>query len=222
MTTPLLEARSLQKWFFYDGVKAPLLQGIDLTIYPKDFYSIMGRSGAGKTTLLQILATLEPSSQGELLFKGQSVKTLDQEKLRNQCFGFVFQSFHLLEDRSVVEIVLLPASLARCHDQYTKRAMELLHRVGLQGKASVLASHLSGGEKQRVALVRALLMKPKLLFLDEPTGSLDQESETLVFSLLLETAKEEETALLLVTHNETLACQATHQFSLEEGYLLPR
>lgn len=220
MTQPILEARSLKKWFFLEEKKSFLLKGIDLVIQPKSSYSIMGRSGAGKTTLLQILATLDSPSEGQVLFKGKDISLLNQEELRNRSFGFVFQSFYLLEDLSVFENVLLPAQIARTPSLFYERAKHLLERCQLHTKKEMKASHLSGGEKQRVAIARALLMYPKILFLDEPTGSLDKENENAILSLLLETAKEEETSLLLVTHNEALARETTHQFHIEDGLLI--
>lgn len=216
---PLLEARSLKKWFSSEDETSFLLQGIDLVVEQNRSYSIMGRSGAGKTTLLQILATIDTPSDGELFFQGQNVALLDKEALRNSSFGFVFQSFYLLEERSVIDNVLLPASLAGRKFSHLERAYRLLDRCGLLQKKDHLASVLSGGEKQRVALARALLLQPKLLFLDEPTGSLDKQSEQAILSLIFETAQQEASSLILVTHNEALAKQADHHFRLENGFL---
>ena len=221
MKTPLLEAKNIKKWFPSEEQEAPLLQGINLSVEAETSYSIMGRSGAGKTTLLQILATLDTPSEGTLFFKGASVLTLDQEKLRNRSFGFVFQSFYLLEDLSVLDNVLLPQRIATL-PSLEERALSLLDRCHLHHKRGIKASHLSGGEKQRVAIARALLLSPQILFLDEPTGSLDKENEESLLSLLFETAKEESTSLLLVTHNEALAERAHVQLILENGILKNR
>ena len=219
MKTPLLEAQSLKKSFSVDGKETLLLKGVDLKIEHETSYSIVGRSGEGKTTLLQILASLDTPTHGKLLFNGTNFLHLNLEELRNRHFGFVFQSFYLLEDRTVLENVLLPAQIAKQGRLFQERALFLLDRCHLMKKKMTKASHLSGGEKQRVAIARALLMKPKLLFLDEPTGSLDKENEKVILNLLFETAKEEETTLLLVTHNEALANEATFRFLLEDGHL---
>ena len=216
---PILEAKSLTKWFAVDGEVCSLLRGIDLVIEPQKSYSIMGRSGAGKTTLLHILATLDTPSEGSLLFKGSNIALLDQEQLRNHFFGFVFQSFHLLEDLPVLENVLLPAQIARRAKFFHERALSLIDRCHLSHKKTTKACHLSGGEKQRVAIARALLMRPQLLFLDEPTGALDAETEQSVLSLLFETAREENSSILLVTHNDSLAQQANCRMVLEDGLI---
>lgn len=219
MKTPLLEAQSLKKSFSVDGKETLLLKGVDLKIEHETSYSIVGRSGEGKTTLLQVLASLDTPTHGKLLFNGTNFLHLNLEELRNRHFGFVFQSFYLLEDRTVLENVLLPAQIAKQGRLFQERALFLLDRCHLMKKKMTKASHLSGGEKQRVAIARALLMKPKLLFLDEPTGSLDKENEKVILNLLFETAKEEATTLLLVTHNEALANEATFRFLLEDGHL---
>lgn len=216
---PLLEARSLTKWFAVDGEVCSLLKGIDLVIEHQKSYSIMGRSGAGKTTLLHILATLDTPSGGSLLFNGEDIARQDQERLRNHSFGFVFQSFYLLEDLPVLENILLPAHIARTPHLFHERALFLLDRCQLFHKKTTKACHLSGGEKQRVAIARALLMRPKLLFLDEPTGALDADTEQSIFSLLFEAAREEASSLLLVTHNESLAQQADCRLVLEDGLI---
>lgn len=223
MTKILLEAIGLEKWFYTDGVATHLLKGIDLAIEESTSYAIMGRSGAGKTTLLQTLATLDIPSKGTLLHEGVPIATLDQDQLRNKYFGFVFQFFYLLEDLSLLDNVLLPASIAgfsaHRNSAYHDRALLLLERCGLAHKKDLKTCHLSGGEKQRTSVARALLLKPQILFLDEPTGSLDKENENSLITLLYDSAQEEKTSLVLVTHNEELAKRATFRYRLEDGLL---
>lgn len=223
MKHPLLEVQSLKKWFIINKSISSLLKGIDLVIEEKTSYAIIGRSGAGKTTLLQILATLDSFSEGKLLYQGKNIQQLDQDALRNKEFGFVFQSFYLLDDLSSLENVLLPAHIAKqsplLSREHIKRAHELLDRCQILAKKDLKAALLSGGEKQRVAIARALFMKPRILFLDEPTGSLDKTTEDVLIKLLFQTASEEGTSLVLVTHNEALAKQADHHFILEDGKL---
>lgn len=219
----ILEAIGLEKSYQVDGTVTHLLKGITLDIEANSSYAIMGRSGAGKTTLLQTLATLDFLSNGTLLYEGQSVARIDQDLLRREKFGFVFQFFYLLEDRTLLDNVLLPAYIAQYSTKekssHHERALHLLNRCGLLHKKDLKACHLSGGEKQRTCVARALLLRPQILFLDEPTGSLDKENEVLLMKLLFETAKEESSTIVLVTHNEELALQAEHRYKLEDGLL---
>lgn len=223
MTKILLEAIKLEKWFYIDGTATHLLKGIDFTIEENSSYAIMGRSGAGKTTLLQTLATLDTFTKGTLLHEGHPVSSLDQDLLRSKNFGFVFQFFYLREDQSLLDNVLLPASIAHIPTHIGsplyQRALYLLTRCGLLQKKDLKTCHLSGGEKQRTCVARALLLQPQILFLDEPTGSLDKENEIMLMKLLYETAKEEKSTLILVTHNEELAHDAEHRYRLEDGVL---
>lgn len=224
MTRVLIEAQDIQKWFYTDGVATHLLKDITLSIESNTTYAIMGRSGAGKTTLLQILATLDAPTDGTLLYEGKTISAQKADLLRSLHFGFVFQFFYLLEDRSLLENVLLPAHIAKLptgpSTPLFERAIYLLTRCGLIQKKEMKACHLSGGEKQRASVARALLLHPQILFLDEPTGSLDKENEKSLMSLLFETAREEGATLLMVTHNEDLAAKAAHRYRLDEGHLL--
>lgn len=223
MEHPLIEARSLRKSF--SGADAPfeLFCDISLTIHPHDTISCIGRSGEGKTTLLHILGGLEPASEGSISILGKPLCEWPQEELRNTFFGFIFQSFHLLEDIDVLDNVLLPVRIARQptvkNSFYGDRARALIATVGLEPRISTKAKWLSGGEKQRVAIARALVMDPHIIFADEPTGNLDSITAAPVVELLFHAISLENKALFLVTHQEDLAARCTHRHLLRKGTL---
>ncbi len=212
--TPVLQAKNITKQFFQP---APVLlfNELNLELSPGSSTAIMGASGEGKSTLLQILGTLEPHCSGELWIQGQRVTPSHSPRLRNRSIGFVFQSYHLMEEYTVLDNVLMPAQIAgfatHAGSVPYKRAFELLERVHMQHRAKFLAKHLSGGEKQRVALARALCNDPMLILADEPSGNLDAENAQFVHQLLLDLVLKEGKTLLVVTHDPQLAhlCQRT-------------
>ncbi len=197
-----------------------LFSSIDLDVAAGESVAILGRSGCGKSTLLQILGTLEAPSSGSLQLCGKDALRGNLTQLRLLKVGFVFQSFHLLDDLSALENVALPARIARrSPKEALERASELLEELSLSAQAHTPAKLLSGGEKQRVALARALCNRPALLLADEPTGNLDRESAQEVEDLLLSSCRRYGTALLLVTHDESLARRANRLLHLENGLL---
>ena len=218
----VLEAKDITKRF---EKPAPLLllQGISLTLLQGRSAAIVGKSGEGKSTLLHILATLEAPSSGSLSLLGKSVDTQDVTHLRNQHIGFVFQAFHLLQDVSCIGNLLLPSAMNRQDigpkSKAFDRARLLLDKVGLGKREHLLSGKLSGGEKQRLAIGRAFMNNPEILFADEPTGNLDHETALGVQQLLLSWVQEEGKTLLLVTHNSDLAKQCDEQYCLESGTL---
>lgn len=218
----VLEARKIAKAFHYP-VRLPILQDINLQIFAGNAVAIVGRSGEGKSTLLQILGSLEAPCQGSLFVGGEEVLPSNRARLRNEKIGFVFQSFHLLEDYSVLENVLMPARIAR---QATwkgspaeKKALELLEKVGLKDRLHFHTKWLSGGEKQRVALARAMCNDPALILADEPSGNLDHHTAHVIHEMLLDFAKGPNRALVLVTHDRELASLCDQQYELREGRL---
>lgn len=223
MKEPLIEAHNIKKVF--EGAEAPfeLFHDINLTIYPHDTISCVGRSGEGKSTLLHILGGLEPASKGTISVLGKPLPEWDPEELRNGFFGFIFQSFYLLEEIDVLDNVLLPVRIARKSTAkntfYGDRARSLISTVGLEHRISSKAKWLSGGEKQRVAIARALVMDPHIIFADEPTGNLDSITAAPVIELLFHTVALENKALFLVTHQSDLAARCTHQHHLHKGTL---
>lgn len=195
-----------------------ILQDLNLTVFSGQSTAIIGRSGSGKSTLLHIAGGLDSPSEGKVLCNGIDFATLDDRKrseLRNLHIGFIFQANLLLEDFTALENVMAPALIsgkkpAACRD----RAMDLLQRLGLEERINHVPGKLSGGEKQRVAICRALMNEPEVILADEPTGALDEENATEVENLLLDLVKEEGRSLLLVTHNQEFA------FKCDNVYLL--
>jgi len=220
---PLIEATHLSKTFTTAHEPFTLFSDLSLTIRPHQTISCVGRSGEGKTTLLHILGGIEPASSGTILIEGRPIHE-NTNLLRNRFFGFIFQSFHLLDDHDTLSNVLLPAQIAReplgKTSPYYKRACYLLERVGLSSRIDTKAKFLSGGEKQRVAIARALIMDPHIIFADEPTGNLDSFTAEPVVELLFETIAEENKALLLVTHQQDLAKRCDTRYTLSQGSLI--
>jgi ABC-type lipoprotein export system ATPase subunit len=186
--------------------------------------SVTGRSGSGKSTLLHLAAGIDAPTAGRVTLLGHDLGTLgDRERTlaRRDGVGLVFQFFHLLPHLSVLDNVLLPAFIAGRAPEDAARALLLLERVGLEGRAAQAVQQLSGGEMQRVAICRALLRRPRLLLADEPTGNLDEASGLAVMDLLLGVAREEGRSLVYVTHSRELAALADESWSLHSGVLEP-
>jgi lipoprotein-releasing system ATP-binding protein len=220
---PLLRAENISKTFSNGEDVLRLFQDISISIYPQESISCVGRSGEGKSTLLHILGGLEPATSGAVVALGKPLISWSLGDLRNRFFGFVFQSFHILEESDVLNNVLLPVRIARKSTRpssfYGDRARALISRVGLEGRLSTKAKYLSGGEKQRVAIARALVMDPAIVFADEPTGNLDSLTAASITELLFEAVSLESKALFLVTHNEDLAMKCQKRYVLHGGSL---
>lgn len=214
----VLSARDINK-SFHHPVYIKILDNLNLTVEKGDTVAIVGRSGQGKSTLLQILGTLEKPCSGDLTICGQKVNRFNVGKIRNQHIAFIFQSFHLLEDYTAIENVLMPAKIARLNTAINshayKRALLLLDRVGLKDRANYNTKLLSGGEKQRVAIARALCNEPDIIFADEPSGNLDKTTAALIHDLLLNFAREENKTLIIVTHDMQLADLCSKKYTLE-------
>ncbi len=219
---PILEAEALSKTFLLGDREIPVLDRVSLTIAPGEFVVINGRSGSGKTTLLTLLSGLDRPTAGRVLIDAGDITNLSEDRLaplRNRTFGFVFQSFHLVPSLTALENVTLPAELSG-DPTATPRAEDLLRRVGLWERRANYPSQLSGGEKQRVAISRALINRPRLIFADEPTGNLDSASGEAVLALLLALRREENSALVLVTHSPEIARLADRVLLLEDGRIV--
>jgi lipoprotein-releasing system ATP-binding protein len=209
----ILRARKISKSF-----ESPLFTDLDLTLTPGESLAIEGRSGSGKTTLLHILGTLEQPDTGEIWIQDTLVMPSNRAMLRNQSIGFVFQAFHLLEDLTALENVLLPAKIAR-RKATIEYGLHLLNLVGLVDKTHLPAKLLSGGEKQRVAIARAFCNEPALIIADEPTGNLDQMNSDLVGSLLVDLVEKENKALVVATHDPIFAALCKTRTTLSNGNL---
>ena len=217
----ILQARDLSRQVVFGGQPLVILAGINLILHAGDTLAIVGRSGSGKSTLLGLLAGLDLPSHGDVLLAGQSLAALDEDgraRLRQQQIGFVFQNFQLLPALTALENVMLPLELAGLRGA-REQAAAMLARVGLAHRLGHYPRHLSGGEQQRVALARAFVGEPKLLFADEPTGNLDADTGAQVIELLFTLNREQDTTLVLVTHDASLAARCERVLRLEQGKL---
>ena len=199
-----------------------IVSDVSLTLSRGDAVSIMGPSGSGKSTLLYMMGALEPPTRGTITLNGQNPFQLDEKALaafRNKEIGFVFQDHCLLPQCSVIENVLTPTLVSNSSADTEARARALLEQVGLGDRLDHRPAKLSGGEKQRVSLARALITKPQLILCDEPTGNLDHRSADVVASLLLELHKQQETILVVVTHSAELAARFPQRFELTDQHL---
>jgi len=209
----------------YDGVSSSgeeVLKGVDLEISEGQSVAIIGPSGSGKSTLLNIMGTLDEPTTGTVTFDGQDVAGLRGKtlaRMRNERIGFVFQLHHLLPQCTIMENVLIPSLVHSESGRAPERARRLLDRVGLSHRLWHRPGQLSGGECQRVAVVRALINGPRILLADEPTGSLDREGAESLCRLLVEMNREESVALVTVTHSPRLAEQMVQMYELRDGVL---
>jgi lipoprotein-releasing system ATP-binding protein len=219
----LLQVENIYKEYETPRGSLSILHDVSLHMEPGTALSIMGPSGSGKSTLLYVLGGLEPPTSGTVMLDGEDPFKLSAKELaafRNRKIGFVFQDHCLLPQCSVIENVLTPTLVAASsNDEYETRAQELLTTVGLLERLEHRPAELSGGEKQRVALARALIMKPQMLLCDEPTGNLDQKSADVVSSMLLDLHEQQQTILIVVTHNAQFAWRFPNRAALEDGQL---
>lgn len=201
-----------------------ILSGVNLEIKTGERVAIIGVSGSGKSTLIGLLAGLDSPTQGEITLAGERLDQLDEDgraRVRAGRIGFVFQSFQLLPGLTALENVMLPLELAGLAEPQ-QQARELLERVGLGARLSHYPQQLSGGEQQRVAIARAFVMKPKILFADEPTGNLDSATGTRIIDLLFDLNREQRTTLVLVTHDENIATRCERHIYLDAGRIVKR
>jgi len=200
-----------------------VLKGVDLHIEESEVVSIVGSSGAGKTTLLTILGTLDRPSSGEILFNNVNVTLLNEKRMaafRNEHIGFVFQFHHLLPEFTALENVSIPAFIHKTPQKQAElKATELLDLLGLKHRLHHKPSELSGGEQQRVAVARALINSPKVIFADEPSGNLDSENAHHLHELFFRLRDELKQTIVVVTHNETLANMANRKLTMKDGLI---
>jgi lipoprotein-releasing system ATP-binding protein len=227
VTVPLLQAQDLHKTYRKNAIKVPVLGGLDLDVYPREFLTLIGASGSGKSTLLHLIGTLDRPDQGSVLLEGKRIDNLPNEqrdRLRNQTFGFIFQFYHLLPEFTTLENVLLPGMIAKSlwgwlgqGRALRRRALALLDRVGLSHRLRHKPTELSGGEMQRAAIARALLNEPRILLADEPTGNLDASSGGEVVRLLRDLNQTDGLTIIMVTHNLDLAAGSDRVVRLVGG-----
>ena len=226
---PILLAKDIRKSFQVGDREIGVLHGAHLSLNRAERLCLMGASGAGKSTFLHILGLLERPSEGEVLLDGQdawSLNNLQRASLRNRSLGFVFQFYHLLPELNALENVVLPARIAASHKnspltvpEATERARESLAKFGLENRLDHRPSQLSGGEQQRVAVARALLLDPPLLIADEPTGNLDTATGARVLELLLKEQEDRGLSMILVTHDPRIAGACDRVMAIQDGQI---
>ena len=219
----MLHVNNVSKVFSIAGKKLRVLDNINFIVEKKETIAIVGPSGSGKTTLLGICAGLDTPSEGDVSLAGVKLRALNEDDrayLRNQNVGFIFQNFQLLSTLSALENVMVPLDLRGGRQTSRPLALDLLKRVGLADRVDHFPSQLSGGEQQRVAIARAFITDPSILFADEPTGNLDEETAEEITNLIFAMNKELGTTLVLVTHNHELAEKTDRILFLKSGKLV--
>ncbi len=221
--TPLITVKDLNKTFVSSGRHLQVLHDISFEIAEGDMTALTGPSGVGKSTLLHILGTLDRPTAGQVLYEDSNVFTFSNDELarfRRSSIGFVFQFHHLLPEFNTLENTLMPALIAGIRNEDAeKKARKLLDDVGLSERITHKPGELSGGEQQRVAVARALMLEPRVVLADEPTGNLDTGTGEELFNLL-KGLNEKGTSFIIVTHNETLASQCSRTIKMKDGTIV--
>lgn len=221
MTNFLLRAHHIKKSFKRDHEQLQILHGLDFEIREGESVAIVGGSGAGKSTLLQILGTLDSPSEGEVFFKNQNVTHWNDQKLasfRNENLGFVFQFHHLLQEFTALENVMFPCLIQNMHKSIAKeKAAFVLSELGLKDRLEHFPSQLSGGEQQRVAIARSVVLRPALILADEPTGNLDAKNTKQIQRIFLEMVEKFGASVVVVTHDRDFASGFDRILELKDG-----
>ena len=218
----VIEAQQVSKKYLIGNRQIRVLDNISLSIGSGELLAVNGNSGSGKTTLLSVLSGLDKPSSGRVKINQEDITDLSEDDLaplRNETIGFVFQSFHLIPSLTALENVTFPAELRKDRNA-VKKANELLKRVALQDRSDNFPSQLSGGEKQRVAICRALVNDPKIIFADEPTGNLDSANSDAILNLMRELYTERRATLILATHSDKIAASADRVITLNDGRII--
>lgn len=217
---PVIDVRNLTKDYYLGEIVVPALRGIDLQIFPGEMVAIMGPSGSGKSTLMNMIGCLDSPTSGEYYLDSLLVSDLHDDDLaivRNQKIGFVFQKYNLLPRVDAIENVALPLRYSENTANMRQRAEAALQSVGLGDRMRHKPNELSGGQQQRVAIARALVNQPAILLADEPTGNLDSQSGKEIMDLLLKLNEQQNTTIVLVTHDPTVAAHAQRVVQLFDG-----
>jgi putative ABC transport system ATP-binding protein len=218
----IIEARQVTKTYTIEHREIRVLDNVSLSVSESEFLVVEGSSGSGKTTLLSLLSGLDKPTSGRVLLQKKDITDKSEDELaqlRKNLIGFVFQSFHLIPSLTALENIMFPAELKRDRAARQK-AKKLLLQMGLEKRSGNFPHQLSGGEMQRVAMCRALINNPKIVFADEPTGNLDSENGHAILELLLEYQKESHTTLVLVTHSIDIAKMADRMIVLQDGRII--
>ncbi len=220
----VIQVRNLYKLYRVGDETVRALDGVDFDIHQGEFCAIVGTSGSGKSTLLNMLAGLEKPTKGAIVIGGQHIEQLKEDELvafRRQHVGFIFQSFHLMATMNAVENTALPLSF-RGEDRKLrlKKANQMLDLVGLRKHKKHMPNQMSGGQQQRVGVARALVVDPKIIFADEPTGNLDSHTSEDVMKLMQQVVREQNKTLVMVTHDNHLATYADRIFHISDGKII--
>jgi putative ABC transport system ATP-binding protein len=225
MSSPVIETEKTNLFLTTGKTQLHILNDVSFTVNPGEVVAVVGPSGSGKTSLLMVLAGLEKATSGRVVVAGRDITNLNEDQLaifRRQNLSIVFQSFHLIPSMTALENVSLALEIAESSKSFSAirdAAAAALDEVGLADRMTHLPNALSGGEQQRVGLARAMVTNPKLLLADEPTGNLDQDTGARVIDMMFRVAREKGTAILLITHDRSLAKQADRRLSMEHGKL---
>lgn len=224
MNKKIIEAINLSKTFLDGENKIMVLENINFEAFSGETIAIIGASGSGKSTFLQLIAGLDQQTSGEIYLKDRNILNMtDNEKseFRNKHIGFVFQFHHLLEDFTALENVMFPLLIQRDNEKEIKnKAIDILKVVGLENRLNHYPSKLSGGEKQRVSIARALISNPSIIFADEPTGNLDEDTSIEIMDLFISVVKEKNSSLIMVTHNKDLAKKCSKIYLMKNHKLM--
>lgn len=222
---PLIEMKEIIKAYNI-GLESEIeiLHGIDLKIYEGEFVAIVGESGSGKSTLMNIIGVLDKQTKGEYYLDGIDIKNANEAEMnviRNKKIGFVFQNFNLIGRTSALRNVELPMLYAGVPaEERTKRAKELLSKVGMESRMNHMPNELSGGQKQRVAIARSLVNNPAIILADEPTGALDSETSTMVMNIFNDLNKNQGKTIILITHSKEIAEQCPRIVTIKDGKII--
>jgi putative ABC transport system ATP-binding protein len=215
----LLELQDIHLNYKTESTAVEVIRGVSLKINSNESVAIVGKSGSGKTSLIMLIAGLECPNSGKIIFEGEDISQYSEDRLadiRKRKIGIVFQSFYLIPNYTALENVSLVLEINKVPDA-KKKSMELLEQLGLKDRINHFPSQLSGGEQQRVAIARSIVLNPKLILADEPSGNLDSENSKLIMSLLFKYCKQNGSSLVLVTHDQMLAKECDRIIEIKDG-----
>jgi len=221
---PIIKLNNTSKTYFLGEEQVKAVVDVSLQIYKKEYISILGSSGSGKSTLMYLIGLLETPSSGKIYLNNKDISKMSDEKLsklRNEYIGFVFQSFNLINKFTVLENILLPAkySKAKLNFNPQKKAEDLLKKFGIYDRKDFFPNKISGGQQQRTAIARALIMNPKIVLADEPTGNLDSKTGPEILKIIENLHKEFDTTIIMVTHEKNIADRAEKKIYIKDGQI---